>query len=140
MSASGLLWFNIVAWLFFCLPHIFQEDGNLKNMGWDVALFMPKKGKTPLPVPVEVELVLSHVCAILGSTQLAIVVMCMLAAMSTKECKALALRVVLFLQVVMIAMQFYKPSGTGVEGSPAMGPLPVMVALALPNTYGVFML
>ena len=90
-------------------------------------------------LPVEVDLCMTHICAILGSMQLTLVVMCVLAAKSkSKEVKTMALRVVLVGQVLVTAMQFYKPSGTGAEGSPATGPIPVIIAMALPVVYANF--
>ena len=56
----------------------------------------------------------------------------------SKEVKTMALRVVLVGQVLVTAMQFYKPSGTGAEGSPATGPIPVIIAMALPVVYANF--
>ena len=38
----------------------------------------------------------------------------------------------------IIAMQFQKPAGTGAEGSPATGPLPLIVAIAVPSLMGLF--
>ena len=38
---------------------------------------MPMKGKKPYPIPEEISLVLSHICSILGSSQMALVVMCL---------------------------------------------------------------
>jgi len=35
-------------------------------------------------------------------------------------------------------MQFQKPAGTGAEGSPATGPLPLIVAIAVPSLMGLF--
>ena len=46
--------------------------------------------------------------------------------------------VVLVATALVFAMQFYKPSGTGAEGSPATGPIPVLIAMALPILYGNF--
>ena len=62
--------------------------------------------------------------------------------MTTSEAapKKLALRVMVIYQVLTIVMQFYKPSGTGVEGSPAMGPIPIIVTLALPSVAGLLMM
>jgi len=106
-------------------------------MGWDIAKFMPTKGRTSYPVPIEFSLMTSHLCSILGSCQLSLVVMCLLAGLSSStDAKKLALRTMVVYQLLVIAMQAYKPSGTGVEGSPAMGPLPIIIVLALPSLLG----
>ena len=57
-----------------------------------------------------------------------------------KAVKKLAVRVMVFYQLAAIAMQFYKPAGTGAEGSPATGPIPVMVALLIPSLIGMGMM
>ena len=54
------------------------------------------------------------------------------------EAKKIACRAMLMYNVLVLAIQFYKPSGTGAEGSPEAGPLPVLVILALPSLYGSF--
>ena len=41
----------------------------MAGMGFEVGKFMPLKGRTPLPVPAEISLVLEHLCAIIGATQ-----------------------------------------------------------------------
>ena len=133
-----ILYFQAAAWAFFGASHILDEGGNIKNMGWELAQFMPGKAKVKA-LPVEVDLCMTHICAILGSMQLTLVVMCVLAAKSkSKEVKTMALRVVLVGQVLVTAMQFYKPSGTGAEGSPATGPIPVIIAMARPVVYANF--
>ena len=138
--ANSVLFFNAGVFALFALPHIFAEDGNMLAMGWDMAKFMPSKGRTPLPVPVEFSLMVAHLCGILGSCQLSLVIMCLLAGLSSSiDAKRLALRTMVVYQALVISMQFYKPSGTGVEGSPAMGPLPVIVALGLPSVVGAYM-
>ena len=105
-----ILFFNAGIFMLFALPHIFAEDGNMLAMGWDVAKFMPVKGKKPLPVPEEISLLLSHLCAILGATQMALVLMCLLAALtSSSGAKKLALRVMVVFQLSVMALQFHKP-------------------------------
>ena len=70
----------------------------------------PVKGKKPLPVPEEISLLLSHLCAILGATQMALVLMCLLAALtSSSGAKKLALRVMVVFQLSVMALQFHKP-------------------------------
>ena len=59
----------------FGLPHILSDDGNIGAMGWDIAKFMPLKGRTPLPVPTEISLLITHICAILGSAQVSLIIM-----------------------------------------------------------------
>ena len=87
-----ILLFNAGIYALFALPHIFSEDGNIAAMGWDVPSFMPLKGKAHLPVPSELSLLLSHLCAILGTGQLSLVLMCLMAAgSSSKEVKKVAL-------------------------------------------------
>lgn len=82
----------------------------------------------------------THICAILGTCQLSLVIMCLLAGLSSSlDAKRLALRTMVVYQALVIAMQFYKPSGTGVEGSPAMGPLPVIIILGLPSVLGAYL-
>ena len=67
--------------------------------------------------------------------------MALMATMSSEAAaKKLALRTMTVMQALTIAMQFHRPSGTGEEGSPAMGPLPVIIALALPSFFGTFFL
>ena len=53
-------------------------------MGWELAQFMPGKAKVKA-LPVEVDLCMTHICAILGSMQLTLVVMCVLAAKSKSK-------------------------------------------------------
>ena len=48
------------------------------------------------------------------------------------------MRTMVVSQTLVIAMQFYKPAGTGVEGSPEMGPLPLMIGLMVPSLYGAY--
>lgn len=137
--ADYILFFNAGIFMLFGLPHIFAEDGNLLAMGWDMAKFMPLKGRNPLPVPVEMKLLLSHLAAILGSGQIALVAMCLMAALtSSSGAKKLALRTMVVYQFCVIVIQFFKPSGTGADGSPAMGPLPILVGLALPSVFGAY--
>lgn len=52
--------------------------------------------------------------------------------------KKVAVRTMVVSQTLVIAMQFYKPAGTGVEGSPEMGPLPLMIGLMVPSLYGAY--
>ena len=47
----------------------------------------------------------------------------------------LALRTMVVYQFCVIVIQFFKPSGTGADGSPAMGPLPILVGLYLPSVF-----
>ena len=47
--------------------------------------FMPKKGKNLLPVPEEINLVIIHLCAILGSSQMALVSMCLMSVFTTSD-------------------------------------------------------
>ena len=104
--------------------------------GFEYAKFMPKK----TTVPVEIELLLRHICAILGSAQVAIGVLCVMAAMSkSKEAKKIALSTTVFYFAVVTGMQFYKPAGTGADGSPATGPLPVIVGLSVPSIMALVM-
>lgn len=125
-----VLYFNAFIWFFFGLPHIFAADGNMATMGFTPAAFLPKK----VAMPDEISLLLTHLCAILGSAQVAIGIMCLLAAMgSSKEAKKLALQGTIFYFIVALAMQFYKPAGTGADGSPATGPLPLLIGLMLPS-------
>mmetsp|Transcript_42797 Transcript_42797/g.137563 ORF Transcript_42797/g.137563 Transcript_42797/m.137563 type:complete len:139 (-) Transcript_42797:314-730(-) len=136
VTATDLaLLLNTVAFSFFALGHVLAEDGNVAAMGWDVASFMPKK----TAVPVELNLLLSHFAAILGSAQLSLVAMNLLAYLSeVAAVKKLAIQVMVICQALCIAMQFYKPAGTGAEGSPASGPIPVIIGLALPTFYANF--
>lgn len=135
-----ILFFNAGIFMLFGLPHIFAEDGNLLAMGWEIGKFMPMKGKNPLPVPQEISLLITHLAAILGSAQVALVVMCLLAAISSgPSAKKLALQTIVFYQLTIIAIQFYKPSGTGADGSPAMGPLPILIGLAVPSVVGAYL-
>ena len=62
----------------------------------------------------------------------------MAAASSEAAVKKLALRTMLVNQVLVIGMQFYKPSGTGAEGSPETGPLPLMIGLMVPSVFGAY--
>ena len=50
-TVDYILLFNAGIFALFGLPHILADDGNIGNMGWDMAKFMPMKGKTPLPIP-----------------------------------------------------------------------------------------
>ena len=135
-----ILFGNAVIFSLFAMPHLLKDDGGIADMGWDVPSFMPKKGKTPYPVPTEISMLQSHLCAIIGASQAALVIMCLLAATSgSKSAKFAALKVMSVYSILLFAMQFHRPSGTGAEGSPASGPLPVLVAIAVPNLYGVVM-
>ena len=137
---DAVLLFQSGVFLLFGLPHVLTEDGNMAGMGFDYAKFMPMKGKAPLPVPEEINLLIFHIAAILGSAQLSLVLMGLMAALTTAslEPKKLAVRTFMAYNVLITIMQFYKPSGTGKEGSPPTGPLPVIVGLALPAAYASF--
>ena len=141
-TIDAVLLFNAGTFMLFGLPHILAEDGNMAGMGFEYGKFMPMKGKMPLPVPAEITLVLTHICAVLGSSQLALVAMCLLAALTTTElgAKKMAVRTMMVYNVLITIMQFAKPSGTGKDGSPETGPIPVIIALALPNFYATFFL
>ena len=95
-----ILYFQAGLLSMFALPHILSEDGNMAGMGFEIAKFMPLKGRTPHPVPVEITLVFAHLCAIIGATQMGVSVMCLLAAMSSDtSVKKLAIRVLVCMQV-----------------------------------------
>ena len=79
-SVDYVLLFNAGIFLLFGLPHILSDDGNIGAMGWDIAKFMPMKGRTPLPVPTEINLLITHICAILGSAQVSLITMCLVSA------------------------------------------------------------
>ena len=70
-----VLLFNAGIFMLFAGPHILADDGNVSAMGWDIAKFMPLKGRNPLPVPTEITLLISHICAILGSAQSSLIAM-----------------------------------------------------------------
>ena len=136
---DAVLLFQSGVFLLFGLPHILSDDGNMEGMGFDYGKFMPMKGKAPLPVPEEINLLLFHICAILGSAQLSLVLMGLMGwAATSLEPKKLAVRTFMAYNVLITIMQFHKPSGTGKEGSPPTGPLPVIVALSLPAAYASF--
>ena len=173
MAATDfILLFDALVWLMFGVPHIISDDGNMDAMGFKYAQFMPKKGKTPMPVPEEINLMLTHCLSILGSMQVAAAIMCVMAAMSKDaSSKKLALKVTVAAFILITIMyvaaalmtlaplsaseglapaaklasrlthhrQFYKPAGTGAEGSPATGPIPVIIALLIPSAAGLIM-
>jgi len=136
-ALDGILLFNAGVFSLFALPHLIAEDGNTAAMGFTYAQFMPLKGRSPLPVPEEINLLISHLCAILGAGQLALVLMCLMGYASSEATnKRLAVRTMLLYSMVSLLVQVYKPSGTGAVGSPASGPIPIIIALALPTLYG----
>jgi hypothetical protein len=78
--------------------------------------------------------------SILGVMQVTMALLCLLFAtcISDKGAKKLVIFVCLCSFAGITAMQFQKPAGTGAEGSPATGPLPLLVAMALPSLMGLF--
>jgi len=136
-ALDTILLFNAGVFSLFALPHLLAEDGNTAAMGFEYAKFMPLKRNSPLPVPEEINLLIAHLAAILGSGQLALVLMCLMASASSESAaKRLAVRTMLLYSILALLVQVYKPSGTGAEGSPASGPIPIIIALALPTLYG----
>ena len=82
----------------------------------------------------------THTASILGVMQVTMALLCLLFATCTsdKGAKKLVIFGCLCSFAGIIAMQFQKPAGTGAEGSPATGPIPVIIAMALPVVYANF--
>jgi len=91
-------------------------------------------------LPAELFLMVTHTASILGVMQVTMALLCLLFAtcISDKGAKKLVIFVCLCSFAGITAMQFQKPAGTGAEGSPATGPLPLLVAMALPSLMGLF--
>ena len=62
----------------------------------------------------------------------------MAVSMGDAGAKKLAIYTMIVNQIMVVLMQFYKPSGTGAEGSPEMGPLPLMIGLMVPSFVGAY--
>ena len=82
----------------------------------------------------------THTASILGVMQVTMALLCLLFATCTsdKGAKKLVIFGCLCSFAGIIAMQFQKPAGTGAEGSPATGSLPLIVAIAVPSLMGLF--
>lgn len=94
--------------------------------------------KTKLPS--ELFLLVTHIISICGVMQVTMALLCLLFATCTsdKGAKKLVIFVCLCCFAGITAMQFQKPAGTGNEGSPATGPLPLLVAITVPSLMGIF--
>lgn len=121
----------------FGVPHLFFADGNLPAMGFDYASFMPNvvfglQGKKS-EVPPEIELLLQHGFALVGAAACACGICYFLAAhvFKTKSAKLIVAVMAFLWNLGNLVIQFAKPSGTGVDGSPAHGPIPALVIFAL---------
>ena len=127
--------FNAFVWSLFFIPHAFMEDGNMGAMGFTPAAFMPRK----YPLPPEINLLINHMVGIFGCAGIGMIatLLCTYFFCSESASKKSALFGSLTYQVLCLWMQFYKPSGTGVEGSPASGPIPVLIALCIPTLTGL---
>ena len=137
-----ILLFDALIGAVFAVPHILSPDGNLATMGFELDNFIPSGmgvfGRGGASLPDEIMLCITHLLSIFGCSLLALVLMSLSAALSKeKPVKQLAIRVMCFYMVMTIGMQFFKPSGTGADGSPETGPLPVLIGLLLPNLYGL---
>ena len=141
MLEDSVLLFNAVICALFGMPHILKPDGNLHALGfaWTTS-FMPKSALGRPPLPEELRLMVTHLAAMLGAAQLTVALICLLLVVSSvdKSTKKLVIAAILFYDVLTILLQFSKPAGTGVEGSPEAGPLPLLVALAVPTAAGLF--
>ena len=83
---------------------------------------------------------MTHIISICGVMQVTMALLCLLFATCTsdKGAKKLVIFVCLCCFAGITAMQFQKPAGTGAEGSPATGPLPLLLAIAVPSLMGIF--
>ena len=91
-------------------------------------------------LPTELFLMVTHTASILGVMQVSMALLCLLFATCTsdKGAKKLVIFVCLCSFAGIAAMQFHKPAGTGAEGSPATGPLPLLVGIMVPSLMGLF--
>ena len=95
-----MLLFNCFFFCLFGLPHIFSADGNLTEMGWAwQTKFMPMKSRSvAYPVTEEMQLLVTHLAAIVGGVQTTMAVCCLLfATLSTdKNAKKLVIGACLY--------------------------------------------
>jgi len=120
-------------------PHFALADGNMPAMGFTPDRFMPKK----VAMPPQVSLLINHMVGIYGAAALGYGALCLLAAharvfINSKPLKQAVCLGFLVWMLLGLAAQFTKPAGTGEDGSPATGPLPVLLAFIAMPTVGYF--
>lgn len=128
----------------FWLPHIVFADGNLASLGFDYARFMPKErghAAATLPVPLEIERLIVHITGAFGACGMALNAMLYAFAIFSHDVpsKKLALSCHLLAQALTTSVNYAKPPGTGLDGSPGSGPLPLIVALMLISIFGLLL-
>ena len=113
--------------------HFFLPDGNMAAMGFTPEKFLPKK----VAMPDEISLLINHMVGIYGAAALGYSAMCFLAAFvyTSREAKQITCASFLVWMVFGLITQFTKPAGTGVEGSPATGPIPLMILFIVLPSY-----
>ena len=99
----------------------------------------PLKGNHNLPVPQEIELLLVHLTGAFGACGLSLNILLASLALCCRDLRAkrCALSAHLLAQVLYLHVSWSTPPGTGVDGSPAGGPLSLQLALIALSTLGL---
>eukprot|EP00401_Gymnodinium_catenatum_P067190 CAMPEP_0117459580 /NCGR_PEP_ID=MMETSP0784-20121206/1555_1 /TAXON_ID=39447 /ORGANISM="" /LENGTH=346 /DNA_ID=CAMNT_0005253205 /DNA_START=28 /DNA_END=1065 /DNA_ORIENTATION=+ len=104
--------------------HVFKKNSNTSEMGWTCVDTMEEKGR----------LCIIHIFGLIGSYALAMALINLWLAVAYNGCYALVWGVYATIaSALSVAMQFYKPSGTGDPDSPRRGPIPIIVVVACLN-------
>ena len=150
-----VLIFIAAVFSYFLLPNVIMVDGGLALLGFDYGRFMPKAGllpklhaplpkmgakPTPLePVPPEIAMLINHLVSAFGACGLAFNAVLVAFALfsSEKREKRLVLICHLGAQLFTTAVAMARPPGTGADGSPAGGPLPLQLTLMAISFVGI---
>lgn len=124
----------------FWLPHVVFADGNLASMGFAYQRFMPSDSPADSPaVPPEIDLLIVHLTGVFGAIGMALNGMLIAFALFCYDdrAKRLALGSHLCAQAFTTCVNYAKPPGTGADGSPSSGPLPLMLSLIAIGAFGL---